>query len=236
MKYSIITLNDDRKAYKDVIMANVPYERVNVPAVDGKSVDLRAEIEGRSLTWSDRWPNAKKGEMGVWLSNFDNWAYASVLTEPLIVFEDDAIPSFDFKEQIEALIAELPEDWDFAALWVPENQRIDYRYEVNYDWAGTPRIHRVRNDWEQSQFDFGVERAALVYQGYGMVSLVYSPKGGKRLVELAREHQITGPVDCWLYEQAHLNNLKGYAPKPQYAEFVTYDWAAESHVQLTEKA
>lgn len=237
MKYTIITLNNDRKVYKDAIRAHVPYEEIELPAVDGREVDWSTEITERLIHHPGHiWGNPKLGEIGVWLSNYDRWAYVAEMDEPLIVFEDDAVVPPDFAEKLEALMGQLPPDWDFVALWVPENQRIDYLYDVRYE-QGLPRAVGGMRGPETSIYKVeGSDRAALVYQGYGMVSLVYSPEGGRKLVALAREYGITGPVDCWIYEHAHMDELKGYAPRPDYADIVTYDWSAVSHVQLTEKA
>lgn len=234
MKYTIISLNDERKSYKDNIRKNVGFDEVPILAVDGNYPGIQYQIEARDLAISPVWPNAKLGEIGVWLSNFDRWNIVAHMNEPLVVFEDDAIVSDTFNDKFNEFVNELPSDWDFAALWVPENQRIDYLYDLVYE-DGIPRINGMR-DHETSLFRIpGVSRAVLVYQGYGMVSLMYSPTGGKRLVELARKYGITGPVDCWIYEHAHRGNLKGYAPHPDFADIVTYDWSAVSHVQLTER-
>lgn len=235
MKFTIITLNDDRKEYKEVIRDRVPYEEVELPAVDGREVDLMAEIQERGLH-KFAWGNAKQGELGVWLSNFDRWATVANMDEPLIVFEDDAIPGPHFGPALEDLMLELPDDWDFVALWVPENQRQDYLYDNTYDEYGHPRFH----GWlppEDSVYRIpGALCAAHVYQGYGMVALMYSPEGGQKLVNQARHRGIDNPVDCWVYEEAHKGHLKGFAPRPDFADLVNYDWKAESHVQLTERA
>lgn len=234
MKYNIITLPDSaRVEYKRQIRNNVGYPEHKASAFDARRLDPLAGIEQRGLRLEPVWPNAKRGELGVWLSNYDRWKQASEVG-PLIVFEDDAIIGQSFKDDFEHLMVEVPDDWDFVALWVPDNQRQDYLYDVVYE-RGIPRVNGVRMA-EDSVFKIpGASTAAKVYQGYGMVALVYSKKGGARLVELAHEYGITGPVDCWIYEQAHMGNLAGYAPRPECASLVYYDWRAETTVQRTER-
>lgn len=238
MKYTIISLNDDRKPYKDVIRSRVKYEEITMPAVDARQAtaeDLAHAYEVRDL-FRNGWGNAKNGELGVWLSNFDRWELAAE-DGPLIVFEDDAIPDEYFTDKFETMMAELPDDWDFAALWVPENQRQDYLYNFIYNEIdGMPQLLGYLTPDTSNYRLPGASYAALAYQGYGMVSLVYSKKGGKALAERAQATGITGPVDCWIYEQAKLGNLRGFAPRPECADIVHYDWAAVSHVQLTEMA
>lgn len=40
MKYTIITLNDERRAYKDVIRKTIHFDEIVMPAVDGSVVDV----------------------------------------------------------------------------------------------------------------------------------------------------------------------------------------------------
>lgn len=237
MKFNIISINDDRKAYKDAIRSQIGIDEVHVPAFNAYKEDPLAGIKARGLELKPEWNNAKKGELGVWLSNYDCWGYCDMLGEPLVVFEDDAILTPDYNMRFSLLMDELPSDWDFAALWVPGNQLVDYDYDVSYDEAGNPRIGSERKYGPDSYYYRpGTNYAALVYQGYGMVSLVYSPDGARKLVDLAHKRGIDGPVDCWVYQEAHKGNLNGFAPYPWETPIVDYDWAATSHVQQTERA
>lgn len=238
MKYTIITLNDDRKFYTDMIRDRVKYEEILLPAVDGRVVDIKKELFIRQLEWTG-WENAKRGELGVWLSNFDRWEYAANMDEPLIVFEDDAMPSPAFNLYVDGLLEDIPDDWDFVSLWIPDNQKHDYLYDIDFDengvhvWANRP----WRNNENSIYRVEGSDRVALAYQGYGMVSLMYSPRGAAKLVELARQTGLSGPVDCWIFQQAHRGAAKGYACHPNYSHVVRYDnWEGISHVQQTEKA
>lgn len=235
MKYTIISINDDRKEYKDAIRAGMKFDELNMQAYNANERNALDGIAARGLDLKPIWGNPKRGELGVWLSNYDRWHMVSRMTTPLVVFEDDAIVDSEFDSKLESLMSELPDDWDFVALWVPENQRQDYYYDVVYNEYGDPRING-RRPAEYSYYKVeGAEKAALVYQGYGMVSLMYSPRGGKKLVELAKSRGIDNPVDCWIYQEAHKGNLNGYAPMPEHASIVHYDWAAASHVQQTER-
>lgn len=234
MKYTIITLNDERQAYKDVIRKTIHLGEIVMPAVDGGAVDVWDELRKRGI-YKNVWFSAKIGELGVWMSNFDRWELASTMDEPLIVFEDDATPDSSFDRKISDFITELPRDWDFAALWVPEEQRQDYLSNVIYENG----VAKRRGVLPPKRSLFRVEgtlRVARVYQGYGMIALVYSPTGGRRLLELTREYGLTGPVDLWIYEQAHRGNLNGFAPRPEYASIVHYDRGAKSQIKFTARA
>jgi len=236
MMFTIISLNDERLAYKRNIRKYVGADgEICWPAVDGNKI-TEDDFRKRDLYLrKDIWTNPKRGELGVWLSNFDRWELAGELDEPLIVFEDDAVIDYTFKDKLDMFLDELPPDWDFAALWVPENQRADYHYNVRWhNWKQYQHGNHLPDELSNYRVN---ERniAAKVYQGYGMVSLVYSPAGGRRLVRRARTYGITTPVDCWIYEVAHMGLAAGYAPHPHFADIVTYDWQAETHVQKTER-
>lgn len=238
MKYTIITLNDDRAFYKDMIRERVKYDEIFLPAVDGKSVDLTEEVRKRSLSVRG-WDNAKQGELGVWLSNYDRWVVASGMEEPLIVFEDDAMPSPAFNMYMDDILEDLPSDYDFISLWIPDNQKNDYLYDIDFDHEGkhvwTNRPWRTN---ETSKYRLNdSNRVALAFQGYGMVSLMYSPKGAAKLLRLVHETGVTGPVDCWIFQQTHIGAVEGYSCHPHFAHVVRYDnWGGVSHVQHTEKA
>lgn len=231
LKYTIISINDERDKFKRRTREIVDLPEVHLPAVNGAAVDLAEEYATRGLRRTE-WV-AKTGEAGVWLSNFDRWSYVAQEDEPLIVFEDDAIVSPYFNKQLGVLMSELPEQWDFVALWVPENQRVDYTYDVVYNEIGDPII-QGNLPYPESMFKHSLT-VAHVYQGYGMVALMYSPQGGRKLVELARQYGIYTPVDCFVYQQAHMGNLDGYAPTPLFANMVQYNWNNPSHVQQTER-
>lgn len=236
MKYSIISINDNRLEYKENIRKHVGLELEIVNSVDGVWMNRDSKIEKHlndlGLKLSSQWP-LQLGEIGIWMSNFLHWERVSKMNEPLIVFEDDAIINEHFAADTGNLLSELPEEWDFCALWVPDNQRQDYRYNLRYNEHGTPEIFGTRPNGLPSYFDFGAINLANVYQGYGMVAMMYSPMGGKKLVELSKKYGLRNPVDCFIYEEAHKGALNGYAPKPDKV-FVDYDWA-ETQIHNTEK-
>ena len=222
MEYSIITLdNPARNWYKENIRKNIG----DIPFVEMSSIDGRAKYAHGlkiELGLKDTEWRYSQGELGVWLSHFIRWRYVSKSNQPLLVFEDDAIIRANFLERLNSLMSEIPDDYDFVSLWVPENQRQDYMYNVRYDITGTPVVH-APNTTGKSIYDIGLERASKVYQGYGLVATIYSPQGGKKLVKYADMYGLSTPADCFIFQHAHAERLNGYAPKP-YHVFVEYDW------------
>lgn len=234
MKYTIVSIDDSRQAYKDRIRKRVGLEEVYVPATNGSEVDLNAELEKRGIEIT--YPGMfTKGEIGVWLSNFDCWKWAVDNQEELLVFEDDAIPSLDFNKRLKELRSELPSDYDFLNLWVPQNQLIDYVYDVRYDEDGQPTNVGPNRNSVTSVFNFGAIRIARVYNGYGAVAVLYSPKGADFFIRRVQQVGIYTPVDCYIYQEAHAGRCTGYGPKPNRAKLVGYDWRAETTIHGTER-
>jgi len=232
LKYSIITIDDRRKAYKDKLIEKMGQEPEGLPSIDGRTINWVEMTDGLNIPRQEWTPT--QGEGGVWLSNFLHWDAISKYDEPVIIFEDDAIVMDTFYDNIDIMMEQLPEDWDYFALWVPDNQRQDYMYNVTYDIHGLPQIRGYVRYEGESCFNIGANHIAKVYQGYGLVATMYSPRGAQKLVDLARRHGIYTPVDCFIHDRAHAKELEGFAPKPHYLSLITYDWP-ETTVHNTER-
>jgi len=230
MKYNIISINNKRAEYKKAIRANAGMEELMIHSVNGQEVDVQRLTKVYGIKWTEWQPSY--GEVGIWLSNYLRWYRVSKMDEPLVVFEDDAIIDADFSTHIHTIVSQLPDNWDFVSLWVPDNQRIDYRYNLSYNENGDPQIYGMRPDGLPSYFDFGSEDLAKVYQGYGMVATMYSPAGGVKLMKLTKKYGMRTPVDCFIFQEAHKGALNGFAPKPDKV-FVSYDWP-ETQIHNTE--
>jgi GR25 family glycosyltransferase involved in LPS biosynthesis len=235
MKYTIISINDDRAKYKERIRQRVGLEEVSIPATDAGKVDIDEELSKRGLRYTRAGETLMRGEIGVWLSTYDCWKWVSENNEELIVFEDDAIPSQEFDNYLGMFYSELPTNYDFLCLWVPKDQYPDYRYDVTFDSDGKWRkIGKDRSPF-LSNYNYGAMRLAKVYNGYGNVAQLYSPRGGSFFSDRARTTGLTEPVDCYVYTEARTGRCAGYAPKPNWAKAVGYDWKAKTTVHNTER-
>jgi GR25 family glycosyltransferase involved in LPS biosynthesis len=233
-KYNIISIGDPRREkYRRRIRAEINLDEVHVPAINGSKVDIDEELERRGLKINQP-AKFTKGEMGIWLSVFDCWAYARDNNIHLVVFEDDAIITGEFNNMFHNWAITVPEDYDFLSLWVPDNQRQDYYYNVQYDEHGVPQTMGPNLREEKSLYNYGNPQLAKVYQGYGTVATLYSPHGAAKLIHSAQNIGIYSPIDCYICQEAHVGRANGYAPKPMFATAVSYDWKAETTVHKTE--
>jgi GR25 family glycosyltransferase involved in LPS biosynthesis len=238
VKYTIMHIDDSRIEKRNHIR-NVLFfydEVTDIEFVNGADAEQVKRMRERypNFTGRDVW-NPKTGEAGVWYSQMQCWRYAAENEVHLIVFEDDAIPDPKFESLWRALLTELPADYDFLSIFVPNNQTDDYFAVTFYDETGHP-IASAGANAEMSGFNFS-ENLATVYQGYSCVATMFSPKGGRKLLELADHYGMYTPVDCFLFLQAHAGRLDGYAPKPDwlYPRMVTIDWSAPTTVQHTDR-
>ena len=232
LKYSIITIDDSRAEYKNNIRSRVQLDEITVPATNGTQVDIDAELAKRGIPLGGYW--FSKGELGVWISTFDQWVWCVENNEELVVFEDDAIVTDQFSTMLPDFNSELPSDYAFLSLWVPENQYHDYLYDAKFDEDGHwEKVGRDKNAIT-SLYNFGAMRISKAYQGYGNVAMQYSPQGAQQLIERAQTKGIYEPIDCFIFTASRTGKIDGYAPKPHYNKAVEYDWAAPTTVHLTQ--
>lgn len=237
MKYTILSINDDRKEYKDNIRQVMLEAKIGLQLVETFDAHKRDPLQVLSELGielhRDPWWAPKRGELGIWLSTMNSWVQCMRIGEPLIVFEDDAKLESSRVEDIHQMAGELPADWDFLTLWVPPNQYYDFSYDVTYDAWGTPTVlgSVAQND---SKYRIGAQHISKAYQGYGAVAIMYSPKGAEKLYDSIIEHGLRAPCDCWLYMMAHNGTVNGYAPMPG-LEPVGYDWSQATTIHNTER-
>lgn len=240
IKFTIIHINEDRYNKRSAIKnALFFYDEVkDIEFVNGhdeeqikKMRERYPDFRGRPDIWVP-----KKGEVGVWYSQMQCWRWAAENNTHLLVFEDDAILEPGFEEIWHELLKELPSDYDFFSMFVPNNQEQDYFQRVAFDHNGVPSSTNYRHD-EESSFNFGADNVAKVYQGYSCVATMYSPKGGRKLLDIADEHGLYTPVDCFLMLEAHKDKLDGYAPKPPplVRRMVSIDWNAPTTIHTTDR-
>jgi len=236
MKYIVISVDDSRADYRNKIKSKTELPEQEFLATDARlsTFDISYALRTRGLKIAD-WEDIKIGEIGCWLSHFDGWRLVVEKDEPMVIFEDDVILAESFSHNLSDFLEEVPEDYDFVSLSVPPDQFPDYLWIVRYSVKGEPDIIGKVFDGKDSQFNYGAVRMAKAYQTWGLGAVLYSPRGARKLISLAREHGLYTPVDCFLFNQAHLGAVTGYAPKPFFVnQLTTFNINAPTTVQDTE--
>src|SRR6476469_4902620 len=96
----------------------------------------------------------RPGEGGLWYSSINAWSWAVEHDEPLLVFEDDAMPTAEFSTVLASI--EPPEGYDFASFYIP---------------------FRPPNQ----NFPFSFRATA---QEHGNICILYSPQGARKILAL----------------------------------------------------
>lgn len=241
IKYTIISIDDSRQSKKSHIR-NVLFfydEVKDIEFVNGSDTEQVKRIQKQFPNFKihpEIWI-PKKGELGVWYSQMQCWKWAADNNQHLIVFEDDAIIDLAFEKVWHGLLEELPATYDFLSIFVPDNQEQDYMYVVQYDEQGIPVNINLAPREEASTHYMGAQYLARAYQGYSCVATMYSPKGARKLLDLADRYGMYTPVDCFLFLRAHAGDLEAYAPKPSgyVKRVVSVDWGAPTTIHHTDK-
>jgi len=225
VKYIIISINDDRAWQKDLIRNTLgPDNEIVIDCVNGSDeaqvLEARAEFpevfeNGHPLFYN--WAYMmKKGELGVWLSNLRAYRAISEQSEPVIVFEDDAIIRPQFDENMELIMKYLPEEWDLVSLYTPHDCQ----------FPNSPMAYA------------GIEQNNVVvrnYQSYCFVTIMYTPEGARKILGYTEKYGISGPIDIFVMDLANNVWIDAFATSHQNYLPVNYDWDSPTTIHNTEK-
>lgn len=216
MKYTIWSIDSTRSSYTDEIKSNFDVPPIPVRCIDGKNDIIKYnEITRHRLERLTR-VDLKPGELGVWLTFVNTLKTVVALDENLLVFEDDAILHHNFETELVTRLADLPADFDFFSLFIPRDHDhwVDFVPELDKDGL-------ILNGMSLHEQD--VNRVSdLIYrpwQRYGGVSMVWSPEGARKALELIYKH----PYQQWdefVYAQSRLGRLNGYTSNPRLSDLV----------------
>jgi len=141
-------------------------------------------------------PNS--GTVGVFASNY--MAYKNFLKtdkDYLFIFEDDVYVSENFAKVVEEYSKELPEGWDFFAIFVPDDCL--KWYNPDYNLPDRKYVSRTYQDWSCA--------------GY-MVNRMSAEKAVKDV----EEHGVNNPIDWYIFNSRHLGTgtiyFNTYSPMP----------------------
>ena len=221
--YTIISVDESRRELKEKIRENMIYPEISsIKFVDGRSPGaIEAEVERYNCTVGSGF---FYGELGVWFSQLNCWQWlAGSGYDALLVLEDDAVLNANFPLLMEKILVDLPEDFDFVSLSVPQNQMMDYYYDRRFlSDGGWELISHNRKRFTHSVHYIGSNVISTAYQGYACVATMYSRAGATKLIDIFKKKGIYTPVDCFLFLERNQGNLNGYAPTPNFPSPVGY--------------
>lgn len=223
--YAVISIDDSRSATRWETKQTMRFpELTGVEFVDGR-------IHGKIVKYIQQndilvtGQNFHFGELGIWFSNLNVWkAFLDTDADAIIVFEDDALITPDFHGRLSRVLTDLPEDFDFISLHVPENQHGDYYYDREFMEDGSWRMRSsVLRQKYTSQHYMGSRYVATAYQGYGAVTIMYSRAGVLKILDLIEKYGIYTPLDLFLFLENFKRNLAGFTLMPDAPKLLDYE-------------
>lgn len=139
------------------------------------------------------------GVVGVWASNYLAYkAFLDSTYDTLIIFEDDILISKNFKAVTEAYLRELPTDWDFFSLFVPDDSLFAFN---------------------QSK-EIGRDNVCISYQQWSCAGYVVSRSGAEKAINDIESRGINCPVDWYIFNfrmkhEADQMQFNTYTVKPK---------------------
>ena len=118
------------------------------------------------------------GVVGVWASNY--LAYKNFLNtdkEILFLFEDDAFLSKNFYPVVSKYIQELPNDWEFCSLVVPDDSLFAYN----------------------QSHDYGAAHLCKSYQQWSCAGYMVSRRGAEAAIKDVESRGFGAPIDWYIF-------------------------------------
>lgn len=183
MEINVVNLDRSPDRLQEFIEQNgaLPVKFLRWSAVDGSAVDIDALVTEGIL---DRRILATytAGALGSALSHLGLWRRAVETQQPLTLCEDDAIFNHDFPRIAEAVIAQLPADWDII-LW-------GWNFDAHLTFNLLPGVSTCTATFDQEAARGGVEqfvkqqigvRVYRLMRAFGMPCYTVSCKGAQLL-------------------------------------------------------
>lgn len=229
-EYAIVSINDERKAFKmaiDARVGDIP-RTWSIEFIDGKEASIGTLQDKFNV--DSIWPEAKVGEVGLWFSFLNACQYVVDNNKTLLLFEDDAIiTSNNFKEDLDLLLSQVPDDADAFSVMSPSNQQVTAYIEWLDKLNGLGIQH---GDIAPPNRVPGAHLICRAYQGYSFVCMIYTPKGARKILQRVQRTGMYQPADCWLFEQHEAGELDVYTPVPTEAKLVDVDWDHQAETTI----
>jgi hypothetical protein len=192
MRYTIYSVNDDRFQYKMKLRSKLKgWNEIKVDCVDGRDpAQLDKAVSEHDVEIVK--PDIRVGQLGVW------YTFLNALEEaPLVTFDDDALVCENFTTEFALRFAELPDDADFFALFLPRD-----------------------SDHMASPSNYVGTMLSKAYARYGGVSFWFSEQGAEKIKALVKRDGIKMQYDDQLYSYVKTGELNGYSSRPELLDLV----------------
>jgi len=179
LKTYVINLKRSQDRKKDFDKLNSKYiDYEYYEAIDGKELkEVSHSIVAPGSIFT-------KPFVGSAMSHLELWKKCIEMKEPIIIMEDDAFVSCDFKKHLNDILDKLPKEWDFLSLTFNSDSLLQYSY-TNYDKAccifegkkfGLNEIIKFQNEKIHPT-------VCKLHMLFGIGCYVITPKCAKKLIQ-----------------------------------------------------
>lgn len=164
----------------------------------GKYKDAEFELSTNNSSFS-------AGEIGITFSHRAIWAdIVKNKYKKVIVFEDDAIPLKNFRENLFDLLQNIPQDSDITFISVGIRKDKSYYF---------PDIDKIFRDFDNVPNNKFVAKIQPTNRVYGMFAYIVGENGAKKLLNIT--NKVNYPLDDIVFQQDGINNgkIKGYTSR-----------------------
>ncbi len=168
-------------------------------------VEYNEKYKDAEFDLSTKNSNFSAGEIGVTFSHRAIWAdVIKNKYKKVIVFEDDAIPLKNFKENLFDLLKNIPQDSDITFISVGIRKDKSYYY---------PDIDKIFRDFDNVPNNKFVAKIQSTNRIYGMFAYIVGENGAKKLLDIT--NTVNYPLDDIVFQQDGINNgkIKGYTSR-----------------------
>lgn len=184
---------------KSLYQSSIDYLDNNFPALSSPTIHFKDEKDTIDFIVShddfnpiDRF---KKGEIGIWASNYLSWKnFLDSDFDALINFEDDGFIQSDFKKKLDILATELPDEWDILGIYYSDAQASRYKPELSV-----------------------TDNLSVCFQTWSNLCYMISRSGAKKVLEYVNSG-FSVPIDLYLFGSN--NNLNVYNSKPDFGKII----------------
>ncbi|GBR00493.1 glycosyltransferase family 25 protein [Acetobacter oeni] len=181
MKYIVINRDCDQDRYSEFTSDNSHISDIRkFSAIDGRHLDSRELIQNNII---EEYLNYTKGALGSAMSHLLLWNAVVENNEPACIFEDDAMLCGNFAEESEAIISQLPKNWDII-LW-------GNNYDTTLTFELLPGISHCISQFDQESLRKGAHTFRnmnvrslpfKLFQTLGICGYAISPAGARNLI------------------------------------------------------
>ena len=153
----------------------------------------------------------KYGEIGCLASNYNAWkSFLSSNYDVLVIIEDDAILLYDYVDNLNKYLNEVPSDFDILSLYVSPGKQFKY----------DSTVHGIELD-----------SICLGYQNQSTLSYAVSKAGARKLANYV-DIEVNAPLDLFIYDKN--KDTKFYCIKPSSIQLYKTD-TLDEHGEVIRK-